>query len=78
MAKARRKTTLEKRKEIVGHCISHDRDYKETASLYDVSFESKYMAIQYFTEKTMEHQLDVQADGNLTCSLLQMAEPLNS
>ena len=42
-------------------------------------FESKYMAIQYFTEKkTMEHQLDVQADGNLTCSLLQMAEPLSS
>lgn len=42
MAEARRKTTLEERKEIVGHCISHDRDYKETAFLYDVSYSQVY------------------------------------
>ena len=28
MAEARRKTTLEERKEIVEYCISHDRNYK--------------------------------------------------
>ena len=42
MAEARRKTTLEERKEIVKYCIAHDRDYKETASLYDVSYSQVY------------------------------------
>mgnify|MGYP000199363344 FL=1 len=42
MAEARRKTTLEERKEIVEYCISHDRNYKETASLYDVSYSQVY------------------------------------
>ena len=31
MAEARRKTTLEERKEIVDYCIAHGRDYKGTA-----------------------------------------------
>ena len=38
MAEARRKTTLAERKEIVEYCITHNRDYKGTASLYDVSY----------------------------------------
>lgn len=38
MAEARRKTTLTERKEIVEYCISHNRDYKGTTSLYDVSY----------------------------------------
>ena len=38
MAKARRKTTIDERKEIVNYCIEHNRNYKETASLYDVSY----------------------------------------
>ena len=36
MASARRKTTIEERKEIVKYCIEHNRDYKRTASNYDV------------------------------------------
>ena len=32
MAEARRKTTLEERKEIVNYCINHNRDYKNTAT----------------------------------------------
>ena len=36
MAEARRKTTIEERKEIVEYCLSHNRDYKGTASLYAV------------------------------------------
>ena len=37
MAEARKKTTIEERKEIVEYCLAHNRDYKGTASLYDVS-----------------------------------------
>ena len=48
MAEARRKTTLEERKEIVEHCISHDRDYKETASLYDVSYSQVYSWVKKY------------------------------
>lgn len=37
MAQARRKTTLEERKEIVDYCINHDYNYKNTAEKFDVS-----------------------------------------
>ena len=42
MAEARRKTTLEERKEIVEYCIAHNRDYKGTASIYGVSYSQVY------------------------------------
>ena len=42
MADARRKTTLEERKEIVEYCIAHDKDYKGTAALYNVSYSQVY------------------------------------
>ena len=42
MADARRKTTLEDRKEITEHCISHGKDYKGTAALYNVSYSQVY------------------------------------
>ena len=42
MAKARRKTTIDERKEIVNHCIEHNRNYKETAALYNVSYSQVY------------------------------------
>ena len=42
MAGARRKTTLEERKEIVEYCIAHDKDYKGTATLYNVSYSQVY------------------------------------
>lgn len=48
MAQARRKTTLEERKEIVEYCISHDRNYKETASLYDVSYSQVYSWVKKY------------------------------
>ena len=35
MAEARRKTTIEERREIVEYCINHERNYKDTASLYE-------------------------------------------
>ena len=48
MAESRRKTTLEERKEIVEYCISHDRDYKNTATLYDVSYSQVYTWVKKY------------------------------
>lgn len=42
MAEARRKTTLEERKEIVDYCINHNRNYKDTAAKFDVSYGQVY------------------------------------
>ena len=42
MAEARRNTTIDERMEIVRYCIEHNRNYKETASLYDVSYSQVY------------------------------------
>ncbi len=49
MAESRRKTTLEERKEIVEYCISHDRDYKNTAAIYDVSYSQVYTWVKKYT-----------------------------
>ena len=43
MAEARRKTSIEERKEIVKYCIGHNRNYKETASAYDVIQSSLFL-----------------------------------
>ena len=48
MAESRRKTTLEERKEIVEYCISHGRDYKNTAALYDVSYSQVYAWVKKY------------------------------
>lgn len=48
MAEARRKTTIKERKEIVKYCIEHNRDYKGTASLYDVSYTQVYSWVRKY------------------------------
>lgn len=48
MAEARRKTTLEERKEIVSYCIRHNRDYKGTAEKYDVSYGQVYCWVRKY------------------------------
>lgn len=48
MAKARRKTTLEERKEIVGYCINNNRDYKNTAAKFDVSYSQVYSWVKKY------------------------------
>ena len=42
MAAARRKTTINERKEIVEYCLSHNKDYKGSAEKYDVSYNQVY------------------------------------
>ena len=51
MADARRKTTIEERKEIVEYCINHNRDYKEAASIYGVSYSQVYSWMKKYDEK---------------------------
>ena len=48
MANARRKTTLEERKEITEYCIAHGKDYKGTAALYDVSYSQVYSWVKKY------------------------------
>lgn len=70
MAEARRKTTIEERKEIVEHCISHQRNYKETAALYAVSYSQVYSWVKKYdvngidalTDKRGHHKTDEEVD----------------
>ena len=48
MAEARRTTTIDERKEIVKYCMNHNRDYKGTASIYDVSYSQVYSWVKKY------------------------------
>lgn len=58
MAEARRKTTIEERKEIVKYCICHYRDYKETASIYDVLYSQVFSCVKKYDACGEEGLLD--------------------
>ena len=58
MADARRKTTLEEHKEIVEYCIAHDKDYKGTAALYDVSYSQVYNWVRKYLSEGEESLVD--------------------
>ena len=70
MAEARRKTTIEERKEIVEYCLKHNRDYKGTASIYDVSYSQVYSWVKKYdangeaglTDKRGRHKTDDEVD----------------
>ena len=70
MAEARRKTTIEERKEIVEYCIEHGLDYKGTASIYDVSYSQVYSWVKKYnydgvdglTDKRGHHKQDDEVD----------------
>ena len=70
MADARRKTTFEERKEIVDYCIRHNRDYKNTAAKYDVSYSQVYSWVRKYdangeaglTDKRGRHKIDDEVD----------------
>ncbi len=48
MVETQRRTTLEERKEIVDYCINHNRDYKNTAAKYDVSYNQVYSWVKRY------------------------------
>ena len=54
MAEARRKTTLEERKDIVEYCIGHNNDYKGAASKYEVSYSQVYSWVKKYRESGEE------------------------
>ena len=54
MAEARRKTTLEERKEIVEYCIAHNNDYKGAASRFKVSYSQVYSWVKKYQESGEE------------------------
>lgn len=58
MASARRKTTLEERKEIAEYCIAHGKDYKGTASFYDVSYNQVYTWVKKYLSEGEDALLD--------------------
>lgn len=58
MAEARRKTTSNERMEIVKYCIEHNRNYKDTASLYDVSYSQIYSWVKKYDADGEEGLLD--------------------
>ena len=66
MAEARRKTSIEERKEIVEYCLKHNRDYKESASIYDVSYSQVYSWVKKYdangeeglSDKRCRHKTD--------------------
>ncbi len=70
MATSRRKTTLEERKEIVAYCIEHNRDYKNTAEKYDVSYSQVYSWVRKYdtageeglTDKRGRHKTEEEVD----------------
>ncbi len=70
MAETQRRTTLEEQKEIVDYCINHNRDYKNTAAKYDVSYNQVYSWVKRYdangeerlTDKRGHHKTDNEVD----------------
>lgn len=70
MAEARRKITLEERKEIVDYCINHNRSYKDTAEKFDVSYSQVYSWVKKYdvdgadgsTDRRGHHKTDDEVD----------------
>lgn len=54
MSESRRKTTIEERKEIVEYCITHNRNYRDTANFYDISYSQVYSWVKKYNEKGIE------------------------
>lgn len=58
MAEARRKTTIEERKEIVEYCINHNCNYKETATIYGVSYSQVYSWVKKYDTNGTDGLID--------------------
>ena len=70
MVDAKRKTTVEERKEIVKYCIEHNRNYKDAASIFDVSYSQVYSWVRKYdangedglVDKRGHHKSDDEVD----------------
>ena len=53
-----RKTVQEERIEIVNYCLEHDKNYKETAKLFDVSYTQVYQWVKKYQGSGEEGLVD--------------------
>lgn len=58
MAEVRRKTTIDERRKIVRYCIEHNHDYKNTASIQDVSYSQVYSWVKKYEMNGEEGLID--------------------
>lgn len=70
MPETKRKTTIEERKEIVEYCLTHNYNYKKTASIYNVSYNQVYSWVKRYNkygesgllDKRGHHKTDDEVD----------------
>lgn len=70
MADARRKTTFKERKEIVEYCTRHDRNYKDSAAKFNISYSQVYSWVKKYDisgdealiDKRGHHKTDDEVD----------------
>lgn len=53
-----RKTTKEERIEIVNYCLEHNKNYKETAELFDISYTQVYQWVKKYLSSGGEGLID--------------------
>lgn len=64
-----RKTTLEERIEIAKYCIEKDKNYQETAEIYEVSYNQVYQWVRKFEEFGEDGLIDRRGKIKLELSL---------
>lgn len=58
MKERSRKTTYEERMEIANYCLDHNRNYKEAAELFDVSYTQVYQWVKKYDKHGKEGLID--------------------
>ena len=60
-----RRTTFEERKEIVHYCLSHDKNYKETAKIYSLPYSRVFNMVKKYEQEGEEGIMDAKTRNEL-------------
>ena len=60
-----RRTTFEERKEIVHYCLSHDKNYKETAKIYSLPYSRVFNMVKKYEQEGEEGIMDAKTRNAL-------------
>ena len=60
-----RRTTFEERKEIVHYCLSHDKNYKETAKTYSLPYSRVFNMVKKYEQEGEEGIMDAKTKNAL-------------
>lgn len=60
-----RRTTFEERKEIVHYCLSHDKNYKETAKIYSLPYSRVFNMVKKYEQEGEEGIMDANTKNAL-------------